>query len=76
MLDWKKETGKIEDRQIIVNGKTMNEYFLELSKSICEIKIEREKGTKIGIGLLLNFPINHEIFYCQITNEHLILKDY
>jgi len=45
------------------------DYFLSnVSKSICKIKI----GIRIGTGFLLKFPIEQEMFYCLMSNEHVI----
>ena len=44
----------------------------ELSKEICRIVIETQKGRKIGTGFILAFPIDLEFFYCLVTNDHVI----
>ena len=44
----------------------------ELSKEICRIVIETERGRKIGTGFILSFPIDIEWFNCLITNDHII----
>ena len=46
-----------------------------VAKSICKIKIETPKGTKLDTGFLLRFYIDQEAFYCLISNEHVITKD-
>jgi len=46
-----------------------------VSKSICKIKIETTVGTIYGTGFLLRFYIDHEAFYCLVSNEHVINKD-
>jgi hypothetical protein len=46
-----------------------------LSKKICRIVIE-SKGEKIeGTGFFLAFPIDLELFYCLMTNEHIISNE-
>ena len=46
-----------------------------ISKSICKIKIETNSETILGIGCLLKFWINQELYYFLISNEHTIKKD-
>jgi len=46
-------------------------YLSNVSKSICKIKI----GIRIGTGFLLTFPIEQEMFYCLMSNEHVIKND-
>ena len=46
-----------------------------ISKSICKIKIETNYETILGIGCLLKFWINQELYYFLISNEHTIKKD-
>ena len=46
-----------------------------ISKSICKIKIETLLGTIIGTGFLLKFNIDLEMFYCLVSNEHVIKND-
>ena len=75
-----------------INDKRINECILEISpfekldrnilnvsKSICKIKIEIKKNDGIekiiGTGFLLKFNIYQEMFYCLMTNEHIIRKD-
>ena len=50
-------------------------FISKVSKSICKIKIETPLGTKYGTGFLLRFYIYREIFYCLVSNEHVISKD-
>ena len=46
-----------------------------VSRSICKIKIESKLGIIIGTGFLLKFNIDQEMFYCLISNEHVIKND-
>ena len=46
----------------------------KVSKSICKMKIEASFGTIKGTGFLLAFGIDHETFYCLVSNEHVINK--
>ena len=46
-----------------------------ISKAICKIKIETKLGRIIGTGFLLKFNIDQEMFYCLISNEHVIKSD-
>ena len=49
------------------------------SKSVCKISIEMREGnklvTKYGTGFLLKFDIDQEMFYCLMSNEHVINKN-
>jgi len=47
-----------------------------VSKSICKIKIRTiDKKIITGSGFLLKFNFNQELFYCLISNEHVIRND-
>ena len=46
-----------------------------VTKSICKIKIETILETIRGTGFLLKFYIDQEMFYCLISNEHVIKND-
>ena len=47
----------------------------ELSKEICRIVIETQKGRQIGTGFILAFPIDLEWFYCLVSNDHVIIMN-
>ena len=42
---------------------------------MCEIKLDTYNETIKGLGFLLKFWINHEIFYCLISNDNIIKKE-
>ena len=44
----------------------------ELSKEICKIVIETEKGRKTGTGFILAILFELDSFYCLMTNDHII----
>ena len=46
-----------------------------ISKSICKIKIKTHKGIIFGTGFLLKEYIDQELFYCLMSNEHVISND-
>ncbi len=50
-------------------------YLSNVSKSICKIKIINNIGIIFGTGILLKKYIAQELFYCLMTNEHVITKD-
>ena len=50
-------------------------HISNVSKSICKIKINLPQKTKFGTGFLLRFMINQEMFYCLISNEHVISNE-
>ena len=47
----------------------------DVSKSICKIRIETKSENIIGTGFLLKFYIDQEMFYCLISNEHVIKNE-
>ena len=58
----------------------IDQHISNISKSICKIKIITKKENdslerKFGTGFLLNFRIDQELFYCLMSNEHVINKD-
>ena len=53
----------------------VDRYISNVSKSICKIKIITNIGTIFGTGFLLKEYIAQELFYCLMTNEHVITKD-
>ena len=53
----------------------IDRYLSNVSKSICKINIEIKSEKIIGTGFLLNFRIDQEMFYCLISNEHVIKND-
>ena len=58
---------KIEEVDIPLN---------KVLKSICKIKIYDVNGEyKIGTGFLLKFLKEEKLFYCLMTNEHVINKE-
>ena len=44
----------------------------ELSKKICRIIVETQKVKNTGTGFILAFSIDLEMFYCLMTNDHVI----
>jgi len=66
-------------KECILAGSTpfekIDRHLSNVSKSICKIKIEAKSEAIIGTGFLLKFRIDQEIFYCLISNEHVIKKD-
>ena len=67
-----------EDNKCIINIsqiiKTENQND-NISQSMCEIKLDTYNETIKGLGFLLKFWINHEIFYCLISNDNIIKKE-
>ena len=53
----------------------VDRYISNVSKSICKIKIITNIGTIFGTGFLLKEYIVQELFYCLMTNEHVITKE-
>ena len=50
-------------------------YLSNISKSILKIVIDTRSGKIIEAGFLLKFYIGQELFYCLISNEHVIKDD-
>ena len=48
---------------------------MNVSKSICKLKIETISKTIIGTGFLLNFWIDQERFCCLMSNDHIIEQE-
>ena len=77
-----KEISQVDKRinECIVQRKTqpfeqLDRQIMNVSKSVCKLKIETLSETIIGTGFLLKFRINQEPFYCLMSNEHIIRKD-
>ena len=49
--------------------------FLNVSKSICKIRIDTNFGSFGGSGFFLKFLINGKFYYWLVTNEHVITKE-
>ena len=49
--------------------------FLNVSKSICKIRIDTNLGSFGGSGFFLKFLINGKFYYWLVTNEHVITKE-
>ena len=63
---------------ILQNSPTLEKidsHLSNVSKSICKIKIETILGTIMGSGFLLKFNIDQKMFYCLVSNEHVIKND-
>jgi len=50
-------------------------HITNISKSICELRLETEDKTLSGMGFLLKFDIAQEYFYFLVSNESVIKKD-
>ena len=60
-----------DDKETIKNS--------NVSKAVCKIKleaiIENNLVAKIGSGFFLKFLVDYEIFYCLVSNKHILSKD-
>ena len=54
----------------------LDRQIMNVSKSVCKLKIETLSETIIGTGFLLKFRINQEPFYCLMSNEHIMIFIY
>jgi hypothetical protein len=73
------ETSQVDKRinECIVQNKSepfekLDRKVMNVSKSICKLKIETISKTIIGTGFLLNFEIDQERFCCLMSNDHII----
>ena len=82
MMQTNMKTERIEE--CIVDNKLKFEGVetikdLNVSKAVCKIKLEAIKENnlvaKIGSGFLLKFYVEQEIFYCLVSNRHILSKD-
>ena len=53
----------------------LDRKVMNVSKSICKLKIETISKTIIGTGFLLNFLIDQERFCCLMSNDHIIEQE-
>ena len=53
----------------------LDRKVMNVSKSICKLKIETNSKTIIGTGFLLNFGIDQERFCCLMSNDHIIEQE-
>ena len=77
-----KETSQVDKRinECIVQNKSapfekLDRKVMNVSKSICKLKIETISKTIIGTGFLLNFWIDQERFCCLMSNDHIIEQE-
>ena len=75
-IEQNKSTPKIQTDDSLVKPIPIS-YILNISKSICLIKVEFRNESKYGKGFLLKFWNNdiQDTFYCLMTNSHVITKD-
>ena len=51
-----------------------DQHLSKVSKSICKIEIETQEGTKKATGFLMKFLLSFEMFYCLVSNAHVLTK--
>ena len=54
----------------------VNRHIFNVSESICKVKIKSGNERIEATGFLLLFYIDKEGFYCFVTNEHIIKKEF
>ena len=72
------KTLEIKDECLIKGSSKFEEidpHILNVSKSICKIKIDNYLQKISASGFLLKFYIDQELFYCLMSNEHVITED-
>ena len=67
----------IEDNmtKIIFPFEEIDQHISKVSKSICKIEIETQEGIKKGTGFLMKFRTSFKMFYCLISNAHVLTKN-
>ena len=77
MTEIKNKNNRIKESIIKTSSpfEKLESYLSNVSKSICKIKIENKSEAIIGTGFLLKFIIDQEMFYCLISNEHVIKNE-
>ena len=76
MTESKNKNNKVKECIIETSSpfEKLDLHLSDVSKSICKIRIEIKSEAIIGTGFLLKFYIDQELFYCLISNEHVIKK--
>ncbi len=74
--DEEAQTTEVHKERFLANSKFefIDSHFSKVSKSICKIKIVINERTIFGTGFFLKFRIEQELFYCLMSNEHVITK--
>ena len=57
------------------NFEILDPCLLNVSKSVCKIRIDTILGSFGGSGFFLKFLINGKFYYWLVTNEHVITKE-
>ena len=57
------------------NFEILDPNLLNVSKSVCKIRIDTNQGSFGGSGFFLKFLINGKFYYWLVTNEHVITKE-
>ena len=50
--------------------------LMDVSKSVCKLKIELNSEIKYGTGFFLRYPIDGKYIYCLLSNEHIIEEEF
>ena len=53
----------------------LDPVLLNVSKSVCKIRIDTINGFLAGSGFFLRFWVNGRFYYWLVTNEHVITKE-
>ena len=70
------EAGRVKECLVKTSSlENMDCPIAYVSKSICKISIKNNERNKLGSGFLLKFDVDKEMFYCLMSNEHVIDKD-
>ena len=56
--------------------KELDSCLMDVSKSVCKLKIKVNSEIKYGTGFLLRYPINGKYFNCLLSNEHIIKEEF
>ena len=57
------------------NFEYLDPCLLDVSKSVCKLRIDTNKGSFGGSGFFLKFLINGKFYFWLVSNEHVIKKE-
>ena len=72
----KKEGRRNEGFVVGSKFEELDTCLMDVSKSVCKLKIEVNPKIHYGTGFLLRYPIDGKHFTCLLSNEHIITEEY
>ena len=71
-----KKEGRNEGFVVGSKFEELDTCLMDVSKSVCKLKIEVNKEIYYGTGFLLRYPIDGKHFTCLLSNEHIITEKF